>query len=92
MASGPDDQGACSLEYDHFARLAALARRADGPVESWFAEWLEKEIAAQMIRAWSPVLFPGLLQTGDYARALFMAAAAGDSRPAATAAFRGGVR
>src|ERR1035438_10123698 len=24
---------ACKLDYDHFARLAALARRADGPVE-----------------------------------------------------------
>jgi hypothetical protein len=29
-----------------------------------------------MIRAWSPVLLPGLLQTGDYARALFIAAGA----------------
>jgi transcriptional regulator with XRE-family HTH domain len=71
---------ACNLDYDHFARLAALARRADGPVESWFVEWLEKELAAQMIRAWSPVLLPGLLQTGDYARALFMAAGADDDR------------
>jgi len=69
---------ACNLDYDHFARLAALARRADGPVESWFVEWLEKELAAQMIRAWSPVLLPGLLQTGDYARALFIAAGADD--------------
>jgi hypothetical protein len=39
-------------------------------------EWLEKEVAAQMIRAWLPVLLPGLLQTGDYARALFLAAGA----------------
>ncbi len=68
--------GACSLDHDHFARLAALARRADGPVESWFAEWLEKEGAAAMIRAWSPVLLPGLLQTGEYARALFLGAGA----------------
>ncbi len=51
--------GACELDYDHFARLAALARRADGPVESWFVEWLEKELAAQQIRVWSPVLVPG---------------------------------
>jgi transcriptional regulator with XRE-family HTH domain len=69
---------ACNLDYDHFARLAALARRADGPVESWFVEWLEKEAAAQMIWAWSPVLLPGLLQTGEYARALFIAAGADD--------------
>jgi transcriptional regulator with XRE-family HTH domain len=70
--------GACNLDYDHFARLAALARRADGPVESWFVEWIEKELTAQMIRAWSPVLLPGLLQTGEYARALFIAAGADD--------------
>jgi transcriptional regulator with XRE-family HTH domain len=69
---------ACRLDYDHFARLAALARRADGPVESWFVEWLEKEAAAQMLRAWSPVLLPGLFQTGEYARALFNAAGADD--------------
>ncbi|MGH3192421.1 MAG: helix-turn-helix domain-containing protein [Streptosporangiaceae bacterium] len=72
--------GACTLDYDHFARLAGLARRADGPVESWFVEWLEKEAAAQMIRAWSPVLLPGLLQTGEYARALFTAAGSDDDR------------
>jgi Domain of unknown function (DUF5753) len=41
-------------------------------------EWLEKELVAQMIRAWSPVLLPGLLQTGEYARALFIAAGADD--------------
>jgi transcriptional regulator with XRE-family HTH domain len=69
---------ACNLDYDHFARLAALARRADGPVESWFVEWIEKELAARVIRAWSPVLLPGLLQTGGYARALFLAAGADD--------------
>jgi transcriptional regulator with XRE-family HTH domain len=69
---------ACNLDYDHFARLATLARRVDGPVESWFVEWVEKELAAQMIRAWSPVLLPGLLQTGEYARALFIAAGADD--------------
>jgi Domain of unknown function (DUF5753) len=47
-------------------------------VESWFVEWLEKELAAPVIRAWSPVLLPGLLQTGGYARALFIAAGADD--------------
>ena len=55
------------------ARLARLARRADGPIPSWFESWLEAERAAHMLRLWSPLLVPGLLQTGEYARALFLA-------------------
>ncbi len=54
-------------------RLATLARRADGPIPSWFESWLEAERAAHMLRLWSPVLVPGLLQTAEYARALFLA-------------------
>jgi transcriptional regulator with XRE-family HTH domain len=56
------------------ARLAMLARRADGPIPSWFESWLEAERAAHMLRLWSPLLVPGLLQIGEYARALFLAA------------------
>jgi transcriptional regulator with XRE-family HTH domain len=55
------------------ARLATLARRADGPIPSWFESWLEAERAAHMLRLWSPMLVPGLLQIGEYARALFLA-------------------
>ena len=55
------------------ARLAMLARRADGPIPSWFESWLEAERDAHMLRLWSPLLVPGLLQTADYARALFLA-------------------
>jgi transcriptional regulator with XRE-family HTH domain len=54
-------------------RLATLARRADGPIPSWFESWLEAERTAHMLRLWSPVLVPGLLQTGEYARELFLA-------------------
>jgi transcriptional regulator with XRE-family HTH domain len=54
-------------------RLAALARRASGPVPSWFESWLEAERHAHMLRLWSPLLVPGLLQTAGYARALFLA-------------------
>ncbi len=38
----------------------------------------KRKTRPQIIRAWSPVLLPGLLQTGDYARALFIAAGADD--------------
>jgi transcriptional regulator with XRE-family HTH domain len=67
---------ASGLDYDHYGRLAKLARASDGPVQSWFVPWLEVEPKAQVIRAWSPVLLPGLLQTGGYARPLFIAAGA----------------
>jgi transcriptional regulator with XRE-family HTH domain len=67
---------ACALDVDHFARLAALARRADGPVPSWFESWLEAEREAHTLRLWSPLLVPGLFQTADYARELFSAAGA----------------
>lgn len=65
---------ACRLDVELFARLVRLARRADGPVPTWFEDWLEAEGEAQSLRIWSPVLIPGLLQTAEYARALFLAA------------------
>jgi transcriptional regulator with XRE-family HTH domain len=65
---------ACRLDDELFGRLARLARRADGPVPTWFEDWLEAEGEAQSLRIWSPTLIPGLLQTAEYARALFLAA------------------
>jgi hypothetical protein len=64
---------ACHLDDELFGRLAVLARRADGPVPSWFEDWLQAEGEAQSLRIWSPTLIPGLLQTAEYARALFLA-------------------
>jgi transcriptional regulator with XRE-family HTH domain len=64
---------ACGLPEELFTRLAALARRADGPVPSWFEGWLEAEGKAHTLRLWAPVLLPGLLQTAEYARSLFLA-------------------
>jgi transcriptional regulator with XRE-family HTH domain len=66
---------ACSLDREMFGRWAAFARRTDGPIPSWFESWLEAERAAHTLRLWSPILVPGLLQTAEYARALFIAAA-----------------
>jgi hypothetical protein len=54
--------------------MVVLARRADGPVPTWFEDWLQAEGEAQSLRIWSPTLIPGLLQTAEYARALFLAA------------------
>ena len=72
---------ACQLDEELFGRLATLARRADGPVPTWFEDWLEAEREAHTLRLWSPMLMPGLLQTAEYARALFLAAGA-DEEPA----------
>jgi DNA-binding XRE family transcriptional regulator len=52
--------------------LAALARRANGhgSIPGWFADWVEIEAKASVLRWWEPLLIPGLLQTEDYARAI----------------------
>jgi transcriptional regulator with XRE-family HTH domain len=55
-------------------RMAALARRHDGPIPSWFESWLEAESRAHALKIWQPLIIPGLFQTGEYARALFIAA------------------
>jgi transcriptional regulator with XRE-family HTH domain len=65
---------ACRLDYDHFARLAGLARRADGPVPRWFETWLAAEEQAAVLKYWSPIIVPALFQTAGYARALLLAA------------------
>ncbi len=38
---------------------------------SWFQEWLVSEREAKKLRWFEPLLVPGLLQTEDYARAIF---------------------
>ena len=64
---------ACNLDRELFGRWAAFARRTDGPVPTWFEDYLEAERAAQSLLIWSPIVIPGLLQTADYARALLLA-------------------
>jgi transcriptional regulator with XRE-family HTH domain len=70
---------ACGLDAGLFADLAELARSGDGPVPTWFEDYLEAEGEAFTLRIWQPIIFPGLLQTADYARALFLAGQADTS-------------
>ncbi|GII83197.1 transcriptional regulator [Sphaerisporangium siamense] len=44
---------------------------------SWFRPWLDIEREAGTLRAWEPLVIPGLLQTEAYARAIFR----GEPRP-----------
>jgi transcriptional regulator with XRE-family HTH domain len=45
----------------------------DGPFPRWFEDWLNIEREVSSLRIWQPVIIPGLLQTADYAKALFRA-------------------
>jgi transcriptional regulator with XRE-family HTH domain len=54
-----------------FLRIYQLARRWGGPHPQWFRDWLRIEQEATALHWWEPILVPGLLQTADYARALF---------------------
>jgi len=56
-----------------FTRFYNDSRRWDGPYPRWFADWVDAEGRATVVRWWEPLLVPGLLQTPDYARALFKA-------------------
>ena len=79
---------ACQIDVDLFGRLTMLARRADGPVPTWFEDWLEAESKAHTLRIWQPLIIPGLLQTAEYARALFVAAGADDEKASELVAVR----
>jgi transcriptional regulator with XRE-family HTH domain len=55
-----------------YVQLAGVARRTVAPVPGWFTDWLAREGEATSIRIWQPIIIPGLLQTADYARALYV--------------------
>ncbi|MGW0806710.1 helix-turn-helix domain-containing protein [Nonomuraea sp. NPDC002799] len=49
-------------------RLWPMVSRTAAPM--WFRPWLDVEATAEAIRAWEPLMIPGLFQTEDYARAI----------------------
>ena len=55
-----------------YVHLAGIARKSNGPIPGWFADWLTREREATSVRIWQPIIVPGLLQTADYARALYV--------------------
>jgi transcriptional regulator with XRE-family HTH domain len=54
---------------DLFSGLAGVVYNESVP--AWFREWVEVEDEAEILRNYEVILVPGLLQTEDYARALF---------------------
>lgn len=64
----------CKLDLGQMTELAKLSDAVeDRIIPVWFADYVEVEQAAHTLRTWQPVIIPGLLQTGDYARTLFVA-------------------
>jgi DNA-binding XRE family transcriptional regulator len=55
-----------------YVALAEIARKSNGPIPGWFADWLTREREATSIRVWQPIIVPGLFQTADYVRALYV--------------------
>lgn len=60
----------------HFSRLFRYARLGHDP--DWFKQHLPLEFQAEELRIFEVCVIPGLLQTEDYARALFKAGGAAD--------------
>ncbi|MEU7003066.1 helix-turn-helix transcriptional regulator [Nonomuraea sp. NPDC046570] len=70
---------------EEFARGADRVLGADGALTAawrdatmyaarlpaWFHRWVEVEQEAHTLRTWEPLIVPGLLQTEEYARAIF---------------------
>jgi hypothetical protein len=68
---------ACDSAFPHvggwFARFYRECNGWSAPFPSWFEDWLKAEQEATTLRIWQPIIIPGLLQTPEYARALFLA-------------------
>jgi DNA-binding XRE family transcriptional regulator len=68
---------ACDMTFPEmhgwFARFWRDSRQWNPLYPAWFEEWIDAERQARVVRWWEPLLVPGLLQTPDYAGALFRA-------------------
>lgn len=71
----------CHVDYELYEASARLAWVAESsPMPVWFEDFYRAQVLAHTIRAWHPIIIPGLLQTPDYARALHDAAGTADER------------
>lgn len=56
-----------------FTGLVHQAEKSHSAYPMWFQSWVDAEKRATVLRGWEPLLVPGLLQTADYAEAVFNA-------------------
>jgi transcriptional regulator with XRE-family HTH domain len=54
-----------------FAGLVDAAEKSRSVYPIWFQSWVDAEKRATVLRWWQPLLVPGLLQTADYAHAIY---------------------
>ncbi|MBG0821822.1 helix-turn-helix domain-containing protein [Planomonospora sp. ID91781] len=52
-------------------RIKEMIDNLASRLPAWFRPWVEIEQAAESLHTWQPLIMPGLLQTADYARAIF---------------------
>ena len=55
-----------------FTRFYDDSHQWEGPYPRWAEDWMRAENEAVTLRIWQPLIIPGLLQTAEYARALFL--------------------
>lgn len=81
LPASPEFAEKCDRVLDTGGALHRLLDWRKGQVfPSWFGKWRDKEQAATTIRTYQPLVFPGLLQTKAYARALLGDDAAATAR------------
>ncbi|GII04623.1 helix-turn-helix domain-containing protein [Planobispora takensis] len=71
LPAGPEFARVCDETLGTGGALQRLLDWRKGQqIPSWFGRWRDKEQVATSLRAYEPLVFPGLLQTEAYARVL----------------------
>ncbi|MFD6249806.1 helix-turn-helix domain-containing protein [Streptomyces roseolus] len=78
---GPEAEAFVALAEE--ANLPGWWQRFHDVLPGWFSMYVSLEGAASLIRAYEPQFVPGLLQTGEYARAILRSGAVGGGGDAA---------
>ncbi|MEU2116216.1 helix-turn-helix transcriptional regulator [Streptomyces sp. NPDC016459] len=73
----PDSEAEGFIALTEEANLPGWWQRFHDVLPGWFSMYVSLEGAASLIRAYEPQFVPGLLQTGDYARAILRSGAVG---------------
>ena len=66
-----DEYGATGILRDTVTAMWRLARKAKGPIPQFAEKYFAAETEAAFIRIWAVLMVPGLLQTREYAHAMY---------------------